>query len=105
VAGTAIVAAFPGRRRRRAVPRANLPWPLAGATRDRLARVDGEEPAAPAERAAEGARLAEAVGFVSRAVGIPAADVSGEEEDAPRRPLLRHVHALWVIRREITSIV
>jgi nucleotide-binding universal stress UspA family protein len=86
---TAIIASFLPAVDDGAVLRANLPWPAAAGTADRLARLDREEAGGPAEQAAEGARLAEAVGFVARAVGIPAGDVGTDEEGESWRPLLR----------------
>ena len=85
----AIVAAYVPAVDDGAVLRANLPWLAAGETQDRLARMDRAEAAAPAERAAEGARLATAAGLVARPVGIAAADVATEDEEEPWRPLLR----------------
>jgi nucleotide-binding universal stress UspA family protein len=72
-----------------AVLRSALPWPVAGAIQDGLARLDREEAEAPGERAVEGARAAAAAGFVPRPVGIPGVDASSEEEDEPFRRLLR----------------
>jgi nucleotide-binding universal stress UspA family protein len=85
----AIVAAFMPAVDDGAVLRSALPWPVDRATQDELARLDREEAEAPAERAAEGARAAAAVGFVPRAVGIPGADASSEEEEEPFKRLLR----------------
>jgi nucleotide-binding universal stress UspA family protein len=66
-----------------------LPWPIAVAEQDRLARLDREEAEAPGERAVEGARTAAAAGFVPRPVGIPGADASSGEEEDPFERLLR----------------
>lgn len=89
VGRTAIVATFLPAVDDGAVLRMSLPWPASGETQDRLARMGRAEAAAPAERAAEGARLAGAVGFVARPVGIAAADAPSDDEDEPWRSLLR----------------
>ena len=85
----AIVAAFMPAVDDVAVLRSALPWPVAGASQDGLARLDREEAEAPVERAVEGARAAAAAGFVPRPVGIPGIDASSEEEDEPFKRLLR----------------
>ena len=85
----AIIAAFMPAVDEVAVLRTSLPWPAAAETRDDLARLDREEAWAPAERAAEGARLAATAGFAPRALGITGIDASSEEEDQPWRRLLR----------------
>jgi nucleotide-binding universal stress UspA family protein len=85
----AIVAAFMPAVDDVAVLRSALPWPVAGAVQDGLARLDREDAEAPAQRAVEGARAAAALGFVPRPVGIPGIDASSEEEEEPFRRLLR----------------
>jgi nucleotide-binding universal stress UspA family protein len=85
----AIVAAFVPAVDDPTLLRSSLPWPVAAEVQDELARLDREEAEVPAERSLEGARAAEAAGFVARAVGVPGADASSEEEDEPWRRLLR----------------
>jgi nucleotide-binding universal stress UspA family protein len=85
----AVVAAFMPAVDDGAVLRSALPWPVAGAIQDGLARLDREEADAPGERAVEGARAAAAAGFVPRPVGIPGIDASSEEEEEPFQRLLR----------------
>ena len=76
-----------------ALLRTTLPWPAAAATRDGLARLDREEAVAPGERAAEGAELAAAAGFLPQAAGIAGARASAEEEEEPWRRLRRAAEA------------
>jgi nucleotide-binding universal stress UspA family protein len=85
----AVVVAFMSAVDDGAVLHSALPWPVAAAVQDRLARLDREEAQAPAERARQGARAAAAVGLAARPVGIPGADASSEEEEEPFRRLLR----------------
>ena len=89
----AIVAAFMPAVDDVAVLRTTLPWPATVATQDALARLDREEAEAPGQRAAEGAELAAAVGFLPRAAGIAGARASAEEEEEPWRRLLRAAEA------------
>jgi nucleotide-binding universal stress UspA family protein len=85
----AIIAAFIPAVDEVAVLRVSLPWPAAAETQDALARLDRREAEAPAERAIEGARLAETAGFAARALGVAGIDASSEEEEEPWRRLLR----------------
>lgn len=85
---TAIVAAFMAAVDDGALLRSALPWPAGDQAQDLLARIDREEAVAPAERAAEGARLLTAAGFAARPLGIAGADVPDDEEE-PSRLLLR----------------
>jgi nucleotide-binding universal stress UspA family protein len=85
----AIVAAFLPAVDDGAVLSANLPWPATGETQDRLARMDREEAAAPAARAAEGARLATAAGLAAHPVGIAWPDGAAGDDEEPWEPLLR----------------
>jgi nucleotide-binding universal stress UspA family protein len=85
----AIVAAFMPAVDDGAVLRVNLPWPVAGAVQDRLARLDREEAEAPFERAAEGARVAADAGLVAQPLGIRGVNASSGEEEDPWMRLLR----------------
>jgi hypothetical protein len=61
----------------------------AGEMQERLARMDRQAAEAPVARAADGAHAAAVAGFVARRVAIAGMEASAEEEEEPRRCLLR----------------